>query len=690
MHVAHAAGGAITADTVIADWLYCSLFAVAALSCLARAVRERRAGGNALAWAFAAAGVTVWLSAEVSYRVLEPDPGASYPVLTQGLLLVGFGLASTTLALLSRDRIDGFHKGLALDGLIGGLAVAAIAASLLFPVHGGSTVEVSQPGPPAFFLLADLAILAFVFVTIALTGWRPGLCWGLMCAGIVVNTLGNIALVQASEAGAFHRGSLVDSLYVSSALLLGLATWYPIRPVVRRRAEDVRRVAAPLALASLALGLLFLAAFEPISPVAILLATATLGLIVARTALAFRDNRALLEARERDALTDGLTGLGNRRRLMVDLESTLSETGSDSPRSLVIFDLDGFKGYNDAFGHPTGDALLARLGANLGGAVSPHGSAYRIGGDEFCALVSADAVKTEVIVAGACEALSERGSGFEVEPSWGMAALGSEASTVEQALQLADQRMYTQKHARPDVVTRDARAVLLRILREREPGLDAHLHAVALLARKVGADLKLGNEDLDVLTRAAELHDIGKMATPDAILHKPGPLTEQEAEIMRRHTVIGERILESVPALRPVASIVRSTHERLDGTGYPDGLAGEEIPRAARIIAVCDAYNAMTSERPYSRTKSHGEAVEELRRCAGTQFDPEIVETFCWVISDPALALTPEPLLDPGQALQDEAPDCVEGVPTLLNHDGRDPETAEGAARGPESGRGHA
>ncbi len=623
-------------DRPVADWLYCSLFGLAALACALRAARERRDGGNARAWAIAAAGVTLWAAAEISYRVLEPDPGASYPLQTQGLLLVSFGLASITLVLLSRDRIDGFHKGLALDGLIGGLAIAAVAASLLFGVGAGHSVGVQQPTPPALFLLADLGILAFVVVTIALTGWRPGPCWGLMCAGILVNTMGNIALVQASAAGTFHRGSLVDTLYVSSVLLLGLAAWYPIRPAVRRHADDVRRVAAPLAFAFLALGLLVFAAFAHVNVVAIVLATATLALVGLRTAIAFRENRDLLEARQRDALTDGLTGLGNRRMLMRALERALDEVAEGGECSFLLFDLDGFKSYNDAFGHPAGDALLVRLAHNLRGAVEPHGSAYRMGGDEFCAIVKSDRLKAEAILAGACEALSESGSGFAVRPSYGAVVLGNEVDTVAQALQVADQRMYSRKHGRAGSVIREARVVLLRVLQEREPGLDAHLHAVARLAREVGAELRLGNEELDVLTRAAELHDIGKMATPDAILHKPGPLSAEEWEIMRRHTVIGERILNSVPALRPIGKVVRSTHERIDGRGYPDGLAGEDIPLPARVIAVCDAYNAMTSERAYDRVKSHRDALAELRRCAGTQFDSRVVGVFCRIGPEPS------------------------------------------------------
>ncbi len=632
----HAVHGATIAhpgaDTAIADWLYCALFALAALACALRASLERRRGGPALPWATAAAGVVLWGAAEVSFRLIETDPTSSYPALTQGLLLLSFALATITLVLLARERIDGFGKGLALDGLIGGLAISSIAASLLFPVSSGGAID--QAGPPAVFLLADLAILALVIVSIALTGWRPGRCWALISAGIVVNTVGNIALVQATNGGTFERGSPVDTLYVSSALLLGLATAYPIRPVVSRHPDDARRVVAPLLAAGLALSLLCVAAFTEIAPVAVLLAAATLALVVVRTALAFRDNQHLLEARQRDALSDGLTGLGNRRKLMTDLEDSMLEVGEGRQRSLILFDLDGFKRYNDTFGHPAGDTLLARLGANLRSAVSAHGEAYRIGGDEFCALVRTDELKEEAIIAGACEALSDSGSGFSVRPSYGAVALGREAASAPQALHEADQRMYAHKQGRPGSVTREARAVLLSILSEREPTLDEHLHAVARLAQLVGDELGLEGEELDVVVRAAELHDIGKMAMPDSILRKPGPLSEPEWEIMRRHPVVGERILSSVPALGPVAKVVRSTHERIDGEGYPDGLAGKEIPLGPRIVFVCDAYNAMRTERSYDSARSHTEAIAELRQEAGTRFDPVVVEALCRVVPE--------------------------------------------------------
>jgi two-component system, cell cycle response regulator len=171
-------------------------------------------------------------------------------------------------------------------------------------------------------------------------------------------------------------------------------------------------------------------------------------------------------------------------------------------------------------------------------------------------------------------------------------------------------------------------AVLLSVLKERDRALGVHVDHVALVCRLIGERLGLGETELDALEYAAALHDVGKAAIPDAILSKPGPLNAQEFELIRQHTVIGERIVGSAPALAAAAMLVRSSHERLDGLGYPDALTGTRIPLGARIITVADSFDAMTSDRPYRRAMSQEDAVQELRYCTGTQFDPGVVRVF--------------------------------------------------------------
>ena len=334
------------------------------------------------------------------------------------------------------------------------------------------------------------------------------------------------------------------------------------------------------------------------------------------------------------AYHDSLTGLPNRRKMMHDLEDRLDRAAAE-PTLLILFDLDGFKAYNDAYGHPAGDALLARLGERLQAAVDGRGVAYRMGGDEFCVLTTLRADGPEALAAAGIAALTESGEGFEITASYGTAAIPLEVATAAEALGTADQRMYARKGRKRTSAGRQATDALLKALAERNPGLGAHLDDVTGLCEAVGRELSLPEETMTPLLQAAALHDVGKVAIPDAILDKPAPLDESEWEFMRTHTLIGERILAEAPSLADAAKIVRSSHERYDGQGYPDGLAGADIPLAARIVAVCDSFDAMTSNRPYRTAMSAEGALSELRRCAGTQFDPAVVAAFVKAIRSP-------------------------------------------------------
>ncbi len=200
--------------------------------------------------------------------------------------------------------------------------------------------------------------------------------------------------------------------------------------------------------------------------------------------------------------------------------------------------------------------------------------------------------------------------------------LPDEATDPSQALQLADERLYAQKYSRRGEGDRTM-AALLEALSVRDPDLQAQLAGVGSLAGDIGRMLGLRRDELEELDRAAQLHDLGKLAVPDEILSKPGPLDEREWAFVRQHTIVGERILRASPALRSVATVVRASHENWDGSGYPDGLAGEDIPLASRIIRACNAFVAMTSNRPYREAFPVDEALNELMRCAGTRLRPE-------------------------------------------------------------------
>jgi diguanylate cyclase (GGDEF)-like protein len=337
----------------------------------------------------------------------------------------------------------------------------------------------------------------------------------------------------------------------------------------------------------------------------------------------------------RELSTDPLTGLLNRRALMLALPRACEAANEDEPAFLWFFDLNGFKQYNDSFGHVSGDALLARLGQQLREVVRPHGDAYRLGGDEFCVLISDPVGNPHALFQEAREALEEHGGAFTISASAGAVELAREANTPTTALRLADQRMYREKAMSRGGGAELITAVLQAALAQRHPDLGEHSNDVAsdvkMLARKVGLD----EVAIGLIVQAGDLHDIGKLGIPDEILTKPGALSEQEWEFMKRHTVMGEQIIAAAgPSLSQIAPLVRASHERWDGTGYPDHLRGEEIPLGARIITICDSFRAMIDDRVYKQAMSVEDALAELRRCAGTQFDPQLVDVFCRLVSE--------------------------------------------------------
>jgi len=378
-----------------------------------------------------------------------------------------------------------------------------------------------------------------------------------------------------------------------------------------------------------ALTVLVYGGFRHVGAVGLVLAAAAVLLVIVRAAWTYMDNVQLLASVRRDSVTDALTGLGNRRAMIAALEELLELSSDSDTAVLAMFDLDGFKLYNDTFGHVAGDTLLAHFGRRLQSALPDRlGRVYRLGGDEFCALLRCDSTQADVHVAACSAALTAAGEGFAVGTSCGTVTMPIEAATASEALQLADGRLYGQKRGRRGSAGQQTHNVLMSVLLEREPTLHDHLQHVGVLAALVARQMGIEGEELDELIRAAELHDIGKAAIPDAILDKQGPLNAHEWGFMRRHTIVGERILSAAPALAPVGRIVRSSHERWDGSGYPDGLASEQIPLGSRIVFVCDAFDAITSRRPYAAPRSEEQALAELRAGAGTQFDPAVVDAF--------------------------------------------------------------
>src|SRR4051794_19749788 len=603
---------------------------IAAVVCLSRAVLVRR---ERVAWLLLGARVLAWTFGEIYYTgVLGGGPPPPLPSPADaGYLLFPVLALSGMLALLRARNVA--SATLAVDGVTVALAVAAVSAAIVF-----QTVLAHASGAPLAvatglaYPLTDLVLLAVGAGALAGSAWRLDRSWALLSLGVLTFWFADSMYLVRTASGTYEAGGWFDAGWWFAALAIAFAAWQEPKPRSAPRDDSLRLLAAPLGAGAVAIELLVYGCAGTLNALAVALAAATLVAVMIRLTLTFRQNVAMLRASRDEALTDSLTGLGNRRALTRALEHL-----GDTPIVLALFDLDGFKTYNDTYGHPAGDVLLTRLGANLSAYFGASGRVFRMGGDEFCALFEPRGRDLPALLDGAAMALSEQGEGFYIGCSYGAITLPGEARSAADALKIADQRMYAQKHAGRASAARQSRDVLLRALSERSPELGGHGNAVAALAEATARRLGLDREQLEVVRHAAELHDVGKVAIPDDILLKPGPLTDEEWSFIRRHPVAGERIIAAAPALGAVAKLVRASHERWDGTGYPDRLSGDDIPVGARIIAVADAFDAMTSGRPYRPAISQAEAVAELRACTGSQFDVIVVEAFCGALAELAL-----------------------------------------------------
>jgi diguanylate cyclase (GGDEF)-like protein len=343
------------------------------------------------------------------------------------------------------------------------------------------------------------------------------------------------------------------------------------------------------------------------------------------------------------ARTDALTGLLNHGAMQVRVREEIARARRDgTPLSYVIIDLDDFKRVNDVRGHQAGDELLRQVAALLQHELRPYDQIARYGGDEFVLLLPGSDEATARAVA---ERVRDAMAGSLV----GACSLGvaewRDPLDADALLEQADRALLLAKRTgkgRVAVANADVERELAMLqaqrgspaavqalaaaIEERDNYTHEHSEEVVHLARGVAMILGLQAEQAERIAHAALLHDVGKLAVPNEILHKPGPLTPEEWEVMAEHPVAGERILLRIPDLAMIAPIVRHEHEHWDGSGYPDGLSGRLIPIGSRIILACDAYHAMITDRPYREALSPPEAAAQLRAGALAQFDPDVVE----------------------------------------------------------------
>jgi diguanylate cyclase (GGDEF)-like protein len=619
--------GGRSSDLIFEDWVYDTVMVGSAAVCLARAVLR---GEGRLPWLVLGLG----LSCDAAGEILSSISESLAPNVQDALYVVLYLAAYVAVVLLGRRGVTRFRTSMWIDGIAGMLAVGCLAAAALFATSlVASHASVLKAGLDIAFPLTDVLLVGIVILMLALGGWKAGRIFTMIAVGFVVMAAADAIYLYQEVHGGYTAGTPLDCLWLLSALILAYAAWQPDAVHASEGDSSILIVIAPVLFGMVAIGVLAYGNAAKVTGLSTWLAVATLLAVLVRLAITASENIQLIASSTDLANRDALTGLGNRRALSHDLRLAIVQATPSQPKLLLLFDLNGFKRYNDTFGHPAGDVLLKRLGRKLADGASPNGRAYRLGGDEFCALLELRGDPSTLATALA-ETLLEAAEHFTIGASYGDVLLGAETRDADEALRIADQRLYAQKTLLDRPIGLEWRDVLLGLLRERDPELGTHVREVADRARRLGERLGMGAEDLRILVAAAELHDIGKAAIPEAILDKPSALDGEERAFMERHTVIGERIIASTPTGRPVAAIVRATHEHYDGGGYPDGLSGEQIPQAARIIAICDAYHAMRSDRTYRSAISRDEAIQELSRCAGNQFDPEITKIFLELMAD--------------------------------------------------------
>ena len=411
-----------------------------------RAVTERR---ERLAWALIGAGVLAWSLGEVYYTVaLWNLPSIPIPSAADGGYLAFPALTFTGICLLARYRVRGIASTLWADGLAAALAVGGVSAAFVLDEvlrhTAGRPLEVITN---LAYPVTDLVLLGTCVAVIALRGWRVDRTWALLGGGVVTFWIADSLYLVETALGTYTPGGVFDIGWWLGLVLIALAAWQPApRDVARDQPERGWMIALPIGFGALAAGVLTYGCLRlaPLNAGAVGLSLAALGAVAVRLVITSRDFLHMLKQIRAESVTDPLTGLPNRRAFASALEMGTFGTGIE-PMVLALYDLDGFKQFNDAFGHPAGDALLARRGQALLTALHGRGVAYRMGGDEFCVVIRTPLAGAQPVLEAAAHALCEHGEGFAVTSTWGSVSIPDEATSVDDALRIADERMYEQK-----------------------------------------------------------------------------------------------------------------------------------------------------------------------------------------------------------------------------------------------------
>lgn len=334
------------------------------------------------------------------------------------------------------------------------------------------------------------------------------------------------------------------------------------------------------------------------------------------------------------SLHDVLTGLYNRAYFEEEMRRL--ESGRYNPVGIILCDVDGLKMVNDTLGHESGDCLLIETANVIKKAMRQGDMVARIGGDEFAILLPhSDATDVERIcdrIRESIEKFNMENSGLTISLSMGYSVAHTAPNDMGSLFKEADDNMYREKMLHRQSASSAVVKTLMDALAARDFITEGHADRLLRLVEAVAGRIGISSKSIDDLRLLAKFHDVGKMGIPDSVLFKPGSLTPEEVGIMRQHCEIGYHISQSASVLMDIGEWIHKHHEWWNGKGYPLGLKGEEIPLECRILSIADAYDAMTSDRPYRAALTHEEAVEEIKRCAGTQFDPDLVPYFLEIL----------------------------------------------------------
>ncbi len=445
LHMTVGLGGAHT-NGLFDDDIYNVLMFGAAYAVIARgiAVKAQRA-----AWLAMGAGLLCWSLGELYFTLFLEGPGQVGGSVSpaDGLFLAMYPCMYVALTLLVGAHLRELRVSMWLDGLIAGLAAASVAAAIVLPpIVNGASGDAASVAVSLAYPIGDILLLVFTIGALGVTGWRPGRVWLLIAASMLLNAIADSTYLYQTATGSYRADTWFEGMWPAAAVLLAVAAWTPWPRPARRRIEDWRLVLVPAVSLLTALGVFVYGNLHhQLTLPALILAIATVLAVCARLMLTVRENLTMLVGSRLLALTDPLTGLSNRRRLMEDLQLACRAAKPNEPWQLVMYDLNGFKRYNDTFGHPAGDALLVRLSDKLSATVAAHGRAYRMGGDEFCVLFTGSAAYEQAPVQASIAALSELGPGFAVGAAHGEVRIPAEADVPAAVLRLADQRLYRRK-----------------------------------------------------------------------------------------------------------------------------------------------------------------------------------------------------------------------------------------------------